>query len=61
MRYKDGILCGRCVDSLSADMLFKMFTRLKLRLASATHNFKRVKITITFCLILDQTFANLDV
>ena len=38
----------------------QIFTHLKLCLATATHNFKWMKIT-DICLIWDQTFANLDV
>ena len=40
--------------------LIEIFTHLKLCLATATHNFKWVKI-INICLIWDKTFANLDV
>ena len=36
------------------------FTHLKLGVATATHNFKWVKIT-HICVIWDQQFANLDV
>ena len=40
--------------------LFYIFNRLCL--ATANHNFKRLKIKCThICLILDRTFANLDV
>ena len=34
-----------------------IFTHFKLRLATATRNFKRVKIT-HMCFICDETFAN---
>ena len=37
-----------------------MITHLKLCLATATHNFKRVKITHS-CLTWDQTSANFDI
>ena len=39
---------------------YYIFTHFKLCLATATHNFKWVKIT-HICLIGDRTFANLDV
>ena len=35
-----------------------MFTQLKLCLATVTHYFKGVKISLV-CLVLDQIFANL--
>ena len=37
-----------------------IFTHLKLGLATATHNFKWVKITYS-CLIWGETFANFDI
>ena len=40
--------------------LILIFTHLKLCLATATHNFKWMKVTQSG-LIWDQTFANLDV
>ena len=40
--------------------LFVNSTNLKLCIATATHNFKWVKIT-DMCLIWDQPFANIDV
>ena len=44
----------------TAELNFKIFTHLKLCVATATHNFKWVKI-IHICLIWDLTFANIDV
>ena len=38
----------------------KIFTHLKFCLATATHNFKWVKIT-NICIIWDQTFKHFDV
>ena len=41
-------------------MEFRIFTHLKLCLATATHNFKWVKIT-HICLVWEHTFAHRDV
>ena len=43
-----------------AELIYLIFTHLKLCLATAIHNFKWVKIS-HICLILDQIFGNPDV
>ena len=41
--------------------IISFFTHVQLCLATATHDFKWVKITQIICLILEQTFINPDV
>ena len=52
------LLCP--VNPLPARLYYLNFHPLEVVSATATHNFKWVKIT-RICLIRDQIFANLDV
>ena len=49
-----------CISLYPATLIYLIFNHLKLCLATATHNFKWMKIT-DICLIWVQIFANLDV